>query len=524
MQMRWMLWTPWLLLALSACADKEEPAGTACFINQDCARGTLCLEGACVERPCQSLNECPSGTCLFDLKMCSAKECADVVEGQELFCGGERPLCLEQGSFRGSCVGASVSCSGDAECAALGNGSTCCGGACRVDCPDMATIRLDSGVEDAAPAPDSEAISEAGAPAAQACGACINDGDCAALGDGARCTAIGDGQYCTQACAGEDDCPPGFQCVNGLNQCLPGNYRCTGCLADGCPAGQVCDYVTAECTPPRGGCGACNSDQECAAGFSCVAMGNAKHCFAPCGAGDSCEQATYQCLDGFCKPSSAVCDACDSLCAGETPICIDLEGVCGECGDRQPCEAPLACNPLTHRCEENDGCLSSADCTEPDARFCFGGDCVQCMQTSDCPPRNECDAATWQCVSNPCAGVECQIGSVCNMETGRCDPGCQTVDDCAPLEGLACNAGTGQCYFTNGACDIGGGEAVCAPGSQCGPGLDPTAGICSCRRENPLDVTNLTEIISCQPGVTCLHGEWPWGSGQYAPNGFCMSF
>lgn len=517
--------TLWILaLSLWACSDKEEPAGETCVINEDCQRGALCQDSACVEQACQGLNECSSGTCLLDLKMCSAKECADVLDGVEKQCGAERPVCLEQGSFRGSCVTATFSCGNDVECAALGNGSSCCGGVCRTDCPDMAVIRVDTGVPDAGVPEDGEVTADTGGETpAQACGACENDGDCAPLGDGARCTAIGDGQYCTQACDGDEaDCPPGFQCVDGLNQCLPGNYRCVGCLVDGCAGGQVCDYISTECTDPRGACGVCNSDQECAGGLSCVEMGNAKHCFEPCAAGDTCAAETFECLEGFCKPSSAICDGCGSLCAGDTPVCIDDEGVCGECGDRLPCEAPLACNPLTHRCEENDGCLTSTDCVEPGYAHCFGGDCVQCMQTSDCPPRNECDAATWQCVSNPCAGVECQIGSVCSPDTGRCDPGCQTVDDCAPLEGLACNAETGQCHFDNGNCDIGGGEAVCSPGSLCTPKLfDPTMGACSCRREDPLDAANLSEIISCHPGITCWHGEWPWGSGQYDLNGSC---
>ncbi len=516
-----------IFLALfSACNEEQDGGGTSCLEDRDCERGSICLDESCSVQSCESIHDCSWGTCLLDLKSCSAKECADIQDGVELFCPAERSFCLETGPNQGSCILPDLACTGPADCAPLGVGFSCCGGTCHQNCPDIGIIlqdmgsppELDAAPTDSSPQVDLPSVEERGA-----CEACSNDRECSGLGEGARCTAIGDGQFCTQACEPDEaSCEPGFSCVAGLNQCLPSNYRCEGCLVEGCPAGQLCDAVSAECVAPRGACGLCNSDAECAAGLNCQEMGNFKHCFEPCGEGESCSTESYQCLGGFCKPSSAVCDACGSTCTGDLPVCIDAEEICGECGVRQACEPPLRCNQ-EHRCEESSGCITSVDCSDPATPFCFGAECVQCMQLSDCAPRHDC--IDWSCVPSSCAGVLCQTGSFCNEETGRCDPGCQTADDCAPMEDIECNASTGQCHYNDGLCDTGGGDAVCAPGSICVPGFfDPAKGSCSCRRVEPLNPLNLAEIISCQPGIECSHGEWPWGSGQFNPNGTCNPF
>ena len=65
---------------------------------------------------------------------------------------------------------------------------------------------------------------------------------------------------------------------------------------------------------------------------------------------------------------------------------------------------------------------------------------------------------------------------------------------------------TGQCYFTDGTCDLSG-DAVCAPGGQCVPNplaaFDPTLPAnCTCAKENPSDPLS-PDRIGCHPGVTC---------------------
>lgn len=509
-----------VVLGLGGCSA-EKDAGGGCDADGDCARGEICADGSCAVEQCSSINDCPGSgrTCLADLRQCSPKECGDAAAA----CSGERSVCVDSGSFRFSCVApGSLSCGGDADCASYGPGLSCCGGTCQTQCQgpineDMGPPPGDAGPSDDMGAGDDAGGDDAGpdmnvSPTGRACSPCQRDEDCASLGAGATCTPFGqqNAQFCTPACepgrAGQ--CPSGFTCVQGLNQCLPATFRCEpGCLTDGCPDGSVCDAESGQCSAPRAACGVCARDEDCAGDLKCRAFGGRNHCLADC-AGGQCGDG-FTCAEGTCQPVSGRCDACGGRCAGATPFCVAETGSCAECGDRTPCPDNKVCNLQTHTCEERmgpAGCVNDVDCTNsPDGRFCFSGECVQCLQDTDCGPGQGCDQAAWRCVPMPCRGVACQGGGVCDNATGRCNPGCSNRNDCVDAVAMDCNPVTGQCYYVNGTCDPAGRDAVCAPGSTCTPNLfDPNAaGSCSCEKEDPANPLS-PDKIPCNPGAICI--------------------
>jgi hypothetical protein len=159
------------------------------------------------------------------------------------------------------------------------------------------------------------------------------------------------------------------------------------------------------------------------------------------------------------------------------------------------------------------GCVNDVDCLgNPDGEVCLTGNCVQCLQDENCGVGQGCDVNTNRCVAMPCRGVACQNGSQCDMQTGRCNPGCQSANDCADPTTMDCNPQTGQCFNTNGTCDPAGRDSVCAPGSTCMPNLlvDPNGmiGSCSCEKEDPMNIAS-PDKIPCQPGSICIQFALP---------------
>jgi hypothetical protein len=510
--------------ALIGCNDDD---ATACANDQACERGQICEDDACVVVDCNYLGDCPGSgrTCLYDLDQCSAKECDGAIEGQEVFCSAPTTECITGGGWRSACIApGTFECSSAADCeSAFGEGVGCCDGFCGADCGggtggagggglpvgDMGGLpTVDQGVE----ADMGAVVPDQGVPVGDArlCSPCGNNAECAALGDGALCTAIGGaGSFCTSACdPAADACPAGFQCVQGFDQCLPIIFECTGCLAEDCPGGQVCDVSTGACQQPQGVCGSCADDAGCVDGLTCGAHEGRDSCFAACEAGN-CD-AGYACVDGLCKPEAGPCDACGGLCGDATPFCNEDSGQCQQCGAGAPCEAGLTCDLASHNCVDNGpACLSDIDCQAPDASVCFNGQCVACLDDSQCPGRHACNE-NFQCIPAPCGGVTCQNGSVCDAGTGRCEVGCNTNMDCAVPAEMECNAATGQCFYSDFSCDLAGSDAVCAPGSACVPGLvtlgNASRGNCSCVLEDPANALS-APIVGCHPGAVCFYLE-----------------
>ncbi|MFN3199314.1 MAG: hypothetical protein ACE366_13005 [Bradymonadia bacterium] len=534
-------------LAFVGCDDSEEAAG--CANDLACPRGQVCNGGSCTTESCASINAC-SGTgrtCLLDTQSCSAKECADVPEGASGICPDERPVCLETGPFRFSCADPAISCQSGADCSDLGQGYQCCGGVCGTDCPVGGAGGMGgagggiiggaggAGGEGGMAGGEGGAGGMAGAGGeiggaggminpedAQLCSPCRGVDDCAGLGEGAECTGFGANAHCTSACdpADAEACPSGFRCDATLTQCVPFTYRCEGCFLNGCGAGEICG-LDGNCNAPAAVCGACTGPEGCQDGLSCAPLADGdpqSFCLAPCGAG--CGDG-YVCEDDLCKPQSGRCDACGGTCGGDTPACIAATGECAECGPDVPCDAGEVCR-MDNTCGEAPmgGCVQNVDCQaqDPNTPICFVGQCVQCIQDSDCMAGFACEGQA--CVAAPCRGTECQMGSECNINTGRCDPGCNADADCPDPMIHRCNVATGQCYDgVNATCDGEGGVSVCYPGAQCLPNaLDPSlGGNCSCIKRDPADFFEPPEnhILPCQPGQACL---------QFDPMspGFCI--
>ena len=464
------------LSLLAACSDNEDKG---CATDFDCSRGQICDDDAksCVNEPCQSLSDCPGSgrVCLQDTMTCSRRECGDGT----LMCP-EGLVCNNDGPYLWSC-GAPPSVT-----------------------PDALVITDDAGVDAAMQTPDAGG----GDTYRGLCQACTGNRDCAALGDGAACTPIGNtGRFCTSACGPDlPDCPDGFTCLGQLQQCVPVNYDCTVCPGRSCDDGLACDVASGQCVTPRSACESCTGDSSCAEGLSCSTLENGNFCLPSCAGGAQCP-ADYSCNGETCEPDAGRCDACGGQCGGATPACIAETGMCGECSNDTPCPIGEFCDPMTNTCSGNEPCEcgNDAQCATCGGRpICLQGNCVECLDDTDCPARSACNLDTFACEASPCSGVTCQMGSQCSEQTGRCEPGCNVAADCADPNTLDCNPATGQCFYRDGTCDPGAGDGVCAPGATCT--LNPltmTAG-CSCKKVNPDDFFSPDVLIGCQPGFVCF--------------------
>jgi hypothetical protein len=490
-----------------ACDDNSS---SGCKTDDDCVRGSVCESGSCQTISCNGLIECSGEgrTCLADLKSCSVKECNDIVRDVQRSCSDPSLVCSTDPFFKYTCVNpATLSCQSDAECA----GQKCCLGSCQPTCSiptqdmmvstDMMSVVADMNIADMNSMPSSAGL----------CSPCNSDAQCSAtLGAGAKCTAVGSsgGRYCTSACSAPTDCPSNYTCLANVNQCLPAGFQCVACLTTPCPNGTVCNTSTGSCDMPKSLCGSCNDNAGCADGLVCGQVGNAKKCLDSCANGAPCANGST-CANGACVPDSGRCDACLGSCNGATPFCIEATGQCGACGPGTPCPNGETCNNQTYTCSANTGgCVVDADCAgSANGKVCVSGQCVACIQDIDCGPRFKCNTQTFSCEADPCGGVQCQMGSMCNPSVGKCVPGCTTNMDCANPDSMSCNAETGQCYNNDASCDFGA-TSVCAPGGTCNPNalamFDPTLpGSCSCAKENPMDIAS-PDRIPCHPGQTCL--------------------
>lgn len=487
-------------LFIYACDDSNE---ASCSSDQDCSRGQVCEAEACTEISCQSIGECPGTgrTCLPDKNLCSTKECGDQVNGVLLECA-EGFTCNTSGPYLYSCVAdnAPTMCTSDVDCASAAEGQSCCNGQCAPMC-DTPITPMDMGMGGTTPPVDMMTTPVT----AQLCTPCANDAVCSTLGEGAKCTAIGEGNFCTSLCTDDSECPNGFSCFSTLGQCIPSNFECAACQQTPCEAGQFCNTSSGECGPPQGLCGSCSEDAGCADGRVCRDTGTSANCVQTCAQASDCPNGN-SCTDGACIPDSGVCDPCAGTCAGGTPYCVADEGRCAECGPTSPCAQGLRCDLMTYTCTDalpNGMCVVDTDCQ---GGVCFSGECVECFQDSDCPARNICDPNTLTCQYSACAGVACQRNSTCDPNTGRCTPGCTSNTDCVLPDVMECNPQTGQCYYKDGTCELGG-DAVCAPGGQCMPNalaaFDPSLPAnCTCAKENPTDPLS-PDRIACHPGQLC---------------------
>lgn len=216
------------------------------------------------------------------------------------------------------------------------------------------------------------------------------------------------------------------------------------------PCGITCSGATPVCDESRRRCVQCNASETDACGAD-----------TPVCNVDICVQCTR---DSDCGPERPLCDTNENRCVtclgaergsctGATPACDDQTQECVECsqgqteactGTRPQCEADLhrcveclrnedCSSPARPRCADYAcaGCRSNADCRDSQATVCdLSGECVQCVQQSDCTSQEDCDASRHVCVPKPPPGTkatctncdqdsECAVsGSVCAQLAG----------------------------------------------------------------------------------------------------------
>ena len=185
------------------------------------------------------------------------------------------------------------------------------------------------------------------------------------------------------------------------------------------------------------------------------------------------------------SPIEEVCNLIDDDCDGQ--VDEGLLNACGLCGP----DPEERCNGVDDNC---DGQVDEApDDLCPGRRSCVLGECARpCGDVNACGEREFC--SNGHCVSL-CAGVDCQVGQVCDDATGLCNDPCDGVD-CG--RGEVCRDGEcvdDDCY-----------NAGCPAGERCGEGEceeDPCDGVAcggdSFCREGQC-------VFSCA-GIACAYGQ-----------------
>lgn len=203
----------------------------------------------------------------------------------------------------------------------------------------------------------------------------------------------GSNQYCnvaTHECVDTPMCPTGGGCPGGYycdarGACVPGCATDAECAARG--TGLVCNTMSHQCEPS----GRCTDDRNCAA--------------------------TEACVDGSCRPRSALCQF--NYQCGPGQECVD-----GRCLTQ--------CNP---NADAGAQCPAGQVCTNGHCGYPTGGSC-------NCDPTQICSNGV--CL-NPCTSdASCGMGffcdhGVCRVDDRRPPPFCTRDDECAP--GSVCRNG-----------------------------------------------------------------------------------
>ena len=386
-------------------------------------------------------------------------------------------------------------------------------------------------------------------------------------------------------------CEDGSQCTVGdfcnFGGCSPG--KVTVCV-DGSPCTlDGCDVATGKCVfKASNESGACSDGDSCTLGDKCIGglcfSGVPKFCTdanpctlskcdpvngscvakpgnLPCDDGNACSEGDG-CADGICKPKTFIlCDdgqlCTDDSCNTATGKCV-FAPTTKPCNDGSKCTAndlctsgscvgtPVGCNDgnpcTTESCDPTLGCVYVAAnngqacsdgnaCTSGDV--CSNGGCkgvgITCNDgnpcTSDaCNPASGCKftATTGGCND----GNPCTVGDSC--QTGKCVSGAQALcTDSNPCTDDVCNAGNGQCTFTNDNTNTCSDGNACTTGdtcaaSQCVGG----AGVKDCADNNPCTTEWCEPASGCKvvsnPAVPCDDGN-PCTLKDICVNSKCLS-
>jgi len=277
--------------------------------------------------------------------------------------------------------------------------------------------------------------------AAAACSSPANQKVLAKIGAGCAADAdCGSGHciagVCSKECAGQLDCPRGFDC--GLAH--PGDAAAT-CYAATWPAPAEGGFGTG-CAEVAGGC--TGNPTPCAEGFECIAT-------VKCDAEAYCSRA---CTDDHDCPPALFCGYTGPTNEQGTRRVCTRRGSCAPCAVDDQCGEQASCNPgpdgdwyCGHTCNGQNDCLRPYK--DPDSTG----------QTPQYPPFEVCAPDTYgreQKICQPAAG-HCSGKSVLAAVTatgGVCAP-CRLgmPDDCAA--GLRCLMIPAGERFCTRACTVG---------------------------------------------------------------------
>jgi len=246
-----------------------------------------------------------------------------------------------------------------------------------------------------------------------------------------------------QPCDRDQDCPSGYECVDGL--CV----RLTCDEENPCPPGMVCHngFCYIECDP--------NNPNFCQEGSICIELPSGEHaCLeypTPCHPVEGCPDG-FICINGFCYLD---CDLSNGICP-EGSRCVEIDGnrvclpipfpcpdhgcppgfhcyldMCYEiCSPSNPCPDGQTCVELPDgsgisicigQLPNPPGggiCNNDKDC--PGGFYCVGGICVQRPCTAGCEPGQICWAGFCYEPCNPSAPEPCPDGFECvQLPTGE---------------------------------------------------------------------------------------------------------
>ena len=285
-------------------------------------------------------------------------------------------------------------------------------------------------------------------------------------------------------CDGEVDegLPTGMPCGSDIGACMPGLEQCSGgrliCVGE-TPAGREgCDCVDNDCDgetdepPPTGAL--------CPAGSECV----------ECGCSRSCEITEFgpQCPTGrtpFMRGSECFCvePRCEEAACGATTVEVSGAVVCAPSSTGVPV-CTCSNNVCTFPCE-GVVCSGGTVC-RPSSGECVEDNC----RGLGCPGGEICNLGTGACAADPCATVSCEVDEACragSCETScstvtcpageRCTRGLCVEDRCSEV---LCPAGR-RCDATTGVCEADPCLGItCTRGLVCEEGacvVDPCTGV-----------------------------------------------
>ncbi|HEY5925817.1 MAG TPA: MopE-related protein [Kofleriaceae bacterium] len=279
---------------------------------------------------------------------------------------------------------------------------------------------------------------------------------------------------CANPINGMCPCGQGMVC-DGLEKCINGMVVCQGgplsmetcnCLDEDCDTivdeGTVCPQG-ATCTNCQCAFPCAMSEFPCPLGKKCEGT-NPGYCV-----NDPCFQEVCPPVNGHAQtcipkpgfPNEPQCvDTCTTITCGPGLICYEPVGEC----------RPDTCETFPERCIGDQVCVNgqcvSNPCANmqcPDDKYCIGGTCVsscadvmcpqgqRCRQGvcetdpcgHQCPFGYACNDATGECIEDPCKFRNCPSGQWCNPNDGQCeDDPCVANEIECPNEGEICRGGT----------------------------------------------------------------------------------